>query len=87
MSDTTWRKEITDEMKIRGDSFSTATCTLTEDELDTVFGNGFGGSEGKPFTCWTKARVYFPVVYDGAEWVGSVPRNPCDEASSHWGGQ
>lgn len=59
--------------------------TLTEEELDIPFDDGYGGTEGKPFTLWTKNRVYFPVQYDGAEWVDSVPRNPCDEATKHLG--
>lgn len=37
------------------------------------------------FTIWTSDRVYFPVQYDGMGWVGSVPRNPCDEATSPMG--
>ena len=35
---------------------------------------------------WTAARVYFPACYDGSEWCESVPRNPCDEATTHVGG-
>ena len=30
--------------------------------------------------------VYFPICYDGAEWVGHAPRNPCDIAMEHQGG-
>lgn len=37
------------------------------------------------FTAWTKNRVYFPVTHDGREWVDSVPRNPCNEATKHVG--
>ena len=62
-------------------------CTLTEAELDVPFDSGYGGSRGKPFTLWTKTRVYFPVVYDGAEWVSSVPRDPCDAPTLHVGGE
>ena len=50
------------------------------------FGNGFGAHEGIPFTMWTKKRVYFPVEYDGAEWVSSVSRNPDGEPTGHVGG-
>ena len=55
--------------------------------LDTEFYAGWGGANGCPFTVWTAARVYFPVVYDGREWVGSVPRNPGPEATMHQGGE
>jgi hypothetical protein len=51
------------------------------------FDNGYGMSEGKPFTIWTTNRVYFPVVYDGSEWAGSVTRNPCPEVTEHLGGE
>jgi len=59
----------------------------SEAALDVRFDGGFGTSEGPEFTAWTATRVYFPVVYDGAESVGSAPRNPCDEVCSHVGGQ
>ena len=54
--------------------------------LDVAFDAGYGSSHGPQFTAWTADRVYFPVVYDGAEWVGSVPRNPCGQATEHVGG-
>lgn len=63
------------------------SCTLTEEELLKSFDDGFGGSEGKIFTAWSENYVYFPVVYDGAEWVGRAPRNPCNEATAHQGGE
>lgn len=85
---TTWRKAIGDELTARNESWAdVVTSTLTEQQLDAEFDCSFGSAEGEPFTLWTHRRVYFPVVYDGSEWVGSVPRNPCDEASKHVGGQ
>ncbi len=62
-------------------------CTLSDDELIAEFNDGFGGSEGKSFTAWGKKYVYFPVVYDGSEWVGRSPRNPCKEVTEHVGGE
>ena len=59
---------------------------LTE-ELLKEFDGGFGCSEGEPFTLWTTNRVYFPVVYDGAEWCASVSRNPDGKPTYHIGGQ
>ena len=81
---TTWRKALTDAGFDWGDLQG---CTLSDEDLDVEFYDGFGASDGKPFTAWTSDRVYFPVVYDGSEWVGSVPRNPCDEATPHVGGE
>jgi hypothetical protein len=63
------------------------SSTLSTTQLHTEFDNGYGTSNGEPFTMWTKHRVYFPVVYDGAEWASSVPRNPCNIATDHVGGQ
>ncbi len=82
----TWRELLSAEMQNRKDTVVLST-TLTNEELDTPFNSGYGTSEGKPFTAWSKKYVYFPVVYDGAEWVGSAPRNPCGEATDHVGGQ
>lgn len=81
-----WRDLIRDEQALRDDGPIVA-CTLSDAELDKQFDDGFGTSRGCPFTAWSDARVYFPVVYDGKEWVGSAPRNPCDEATEHQGGQ
>ena len=78
----TWRKLIAD---CQNDDII-IYCTLTEKELDTEFDGGFGCSEGKPFTAWSNNWVYFPVVYDGSEWVSRVRRNICNEASLHVGG-
>ena len=84
----TWKEMIQDEMDDNNDSFDNlAHSTLTEAEMREKFDCGFGGSEGQPFTVWTKNFVYFPVVYDGAEWVGSVPRNPCNVKTEHQGRQ
>jgi hypothetical protein len=60
--------------------------TLSPYDMQVLFDNGYGNAEGKPFTMWTNNRVYFPVCYDGAEWVGSAPRNPCDVVTGHQGG-
>ena len=85
---TTWREEITEEMEKRGETWGDVeACTLDDKGLDVSFYPGYGGSKGKWFTLWTRARVYFPAVYDGSEWVESVPRNPCDEAKRHVGGE
>ena len=63
------------------------SCTLTDKELKVIFDSGYGGSMGKTFTLWTENYVYFPAVYDGAEWVESVPRHPNGKATGHVGGE
>lgn len=55
--------------------------------MTTPFDCGFGGTNGPRFTVWTKTRVFFPVCYDGAEWVESVSRDPTFfEVTDHVGG-
>jgi len=84
---TTWREELTNVLKSNGDSFQDIIhCTLDDAGLDKAFDPGYGGTEGEPFTAWTAGYVYFPLCYDGSEWVGSAPRNPCDIALDHQGG-
>ena len=88
MAFTTWRKEIDIALKERNESFdSVVCCTLSEEELDYQFNDGFGWPNGLPFTLWTREFVYFPVCYDGAEWVGSVSRHPDNKATEHFGGE
>jgi hypothetical protein len=83
-----WRNLIQEEMSNHNETFeNVVSSTLTEKELLKEFDDGFGGSEGEPFTLWTTNRVYFPVVYDGAEWVASVSRNPDGKQTSHLGGE
>lgn len=77
-----WKKMIAEEA---GDDVIIA-CTLTEEQLLREFDSGYGGTEGDAFTAWSEKYVYFPICYDGAEWVGKAPRNPCDEATGHMGG-
>lgn len=60
--------------------------TLTDEQLDREFDNGYGCTEGDAFTVWTKNHVYFPICYDGAEWVGFVSRNPDGKPTNHQGG-
>lgn len=82
-----WNEMLKDEFNERGDDFAKMQTTLSDEELVKEFDDGYGGSEGEPFAAWGEKFVYFPVVYDGAEWVGSAPRNPCDIKCSHVGGQ
>ena len=88
MKDATWRELLDDRLKAQGETWDDITgTTLLESEYDVIFDNGWGGAEGKPFTVWTKNRVYFPAVYDGSEWVASVSRNPDGIPTNHVGGE
>ncbi len=82
---TCWKTLILEAFENLGETTAdivASTFKPGEDEL--MFYPGY--AEGVPFTLWTSKRVYFPVQYDGNEWVDSVPRDPCDEATHHVGG-
>ena len=81
-----WNRLLKLEMEMRGENFDERVCTLDEDAMNTEFYDGFGHIQGQPFTAWGKDWVYFPICYDGSEWVGSAPRNPCDISLEHQGG-
>ncbi len=87
MSDmTTWRKELATAMENAEDP-GPIVAVAPGEVLDTPFDSGYGGSAGPAVLIWTESRVYFPVVYDGAEWLDSAPRNPTAEGQLHVGGQ
>lgn len=84
---TTWRKAITEALELSHETWEDVVSnTLSEEELDKPFDDGWGGPCGLPFTLWTTRRTYFPTVYDGSEWVSSVARNPDGIATDHIGG-
>lgn len=83
MNDATWRQLIADEMQRVNDSGPIISIAPGESVLDVQFNSGFGTAQGPPFTAWTEQRVYFPVEYDGAEWVQSAPRHPNGEVMNH----
>lgn len=82
----TWRKGYEDESSNRDDTSSIVSVYPNFDVLDIEFDDGFGCAEGPPFLLWTENYVYFPVQYDGSEFIGSAPRNPCNIAQFHVGG-
>ena len=82
----TWMKMIQETMDENDDPGPIISCTINDDQLNKEFYSGYGGPEGQPFTAWSAQYVYFPICYDGAEWVGSAPRNPCDTSLGHQGG-
>ena len=76
---TTWREMLNESLIEHGEGLADVVGnTMTDEQMDKDFDSSYGCAEGCPFTVWTTNRVYFPVVYDGAEWVGSAPRNPCE---------
>lgn len=82
-----WKTMLGYALKGHGESWEDVEAnTMTEEEMAKGFDAGFGGTEGCPFTVWTRNTVYFPICYDGAEWVGSVSRHPDGEPTSHQGG-
>lgn len=84
---TNWKILIEDMFTLTGDSWDQVESnTMTENEMMIDFDDGYGSIEGIPFTVWTKNYIYFPVSYDGSEWVGCVSRNPNGEPSYHFGG-
>lgn len=82
-----WKEMLIDAFEQTGDDFNNLKTTLSEEELEVKFDSGYGGSEGKAFTAWGDKFVYFPVVYDGSEWVGYAPRNICNIKTQHQGGE
>lgn len=56
-----------------------------ENWLDVEFDDDYGLPHGPSFTVWTVNRVYFPCVYDGLEFIESVPRNPTNKPVDHIG--
>ncbi len=83
---TTWREQLKQTQLRVNDTGPIIACTLSDSELDTEFDEGFGCEEGQAFTAWSEVYVYFPICYDGSEWAGYAPRNPCDIKRIHQGG-
>lgn len=81
----TWRQLITETLKETNENFDDLVINIPEGELDRKFDNGLGNPEGSCFTAWGPQYVYFPLCYDGSEWVGYAPRNPCEKMMEHQG--
>lgn len=83
---TTWHELISDEMRDYGDDWAAVESAVGAEHFDLSFDEDYGGRRGQPFTVWTERRIYFPAIYDGAEWVASISRNPDGIATEHIGG-
>lgn len=83
---TTWREQLHKAMKEAWDSGPIVHLAPNPETFDIPFDDFSGGPEGPEILAFTAQRVYFPVVHDGAEWLGSAPRNPTDHGQPHIGG-
>ena len=84
---TTWEELLAIAMEDRSESMADLeSSTLTDAEMAEEFDSGRGGTKGKPFTAWTAKTVYFPICYDGSQWVGSVSRHPDGKPTEPQGG-
>ena len=83
-----WKTKLDAALKENGESWEDVESnTMTEKQMAKKFDSGYGGTNGCAFTVWTKNMVYFPICYDGMEWVGSVSRNPDGKPTEHQGGR
>lgn len=84
---TNWKEMLEGALRQNDETWNDVEAnTMTDEEMNQTFDSGFGGTEGCAFTVWTKSSVYFPICYDGAEWVGCVSRNPNGKPTEHQGG-
>ena len=84
---TTWRKLLEYAFVDYNDSFDNVIdfTPSNKDWLDYYFDDYSKKIEGTPFTIWTKTRVYFPIIIENVESVGSVARYPDGIANYHFG--
>lgn len=78
-----WRELLRNARSNANDKSDIVYCNVSEDVMNKKFDNGWGATEGEPFTVWSETHVYFPLEYDGAEYVGYAPRFPNDDPMSH----
>ena len=83
---TTWNELLTEARELAKDQTAIVAVAPEGVDLNKRFDNGYGGEEGEPFCAWSETHIYFPICYDGSEWVGAAPRNPCDYGLGHQGG-
>lgn len=80
---TTWRKALDHVRWIVEDQTPIIAVAPDETVLDVQFDPGYDGSEGPAVLVWSEERVYFPAVYDGAEWMASAPLVDVWDSSSN----
>jgi hypothetical protein len=91
----TWHYQLKKEMDRRGDDFDNIVRlfvevkslldvtqqVITSTTIDSLLLARLDDKTIR-FTAWGAKYVYFPMEYDGDYWVGSAPRDPCDEATA-----
>ena len=83
---TTWRTKLAYAMKSSDDPGPVIAYAPDDAEtFDVEFDNSWGSLNGPPMLAWTERNVYFPICYDGAEWIESAPRNPQPKGQWHVG--
>ena len=82
----TWRQLLTTAMSDAADDGPVIAYAPNDAAFDTQFDNGYGLPHGPAVLAWTETRVYFSVVYDGAEWLASASRHPTWVGQEHVGG-
>lgn len=82
----TWREALAEAMRSRDDPGPVEAYAPDETAFDVEFDDGWGSANGPSVLAWTECHVYFPVCYDGAEWMASAPRNPQPDGQWHVGG-
>ena len=91
MARTTWNKVLAELLaeseRVGEPDVIIAKAPADEKVWDQEFSDGYGTSEGAPVLAWSEEWVYFPVVYDGAEWLERAPRHPRATGQDHVGGQ
>ena len=82
-----WKTKLNFALEENGESFiDVISNTMSEEEMLVKFDYGYGETGGIPFTVWTHKHVYFPICYDGSEWVGCASRFPDGKPTDHQGG-
>ncbi|MCL4315631.1 MAG: hypothetical protein M1527_01995 [Gammaproteobacteria bacterium] len=82
-----WKMMLDEALEENGEAWDDVEAnTMTEADMAKALSSGYGNTQGRAFTVWTKRSVYFPLCYDGAEWVGRVSRHPDGKPTKHQGG-
>jgi len=82
----TWYDMLRNEMEEQNDPGPVIKHAPNRIAFNTVFNTDYGSLRGPHVLAWTETRVYFPICYHGAEFIGSAPRNPQDDGQEHIGG-
>lgn len=79
----TWRAMIQDILDCDVENEQLLFVAPNKEVLDVVFNSGYGTAEGPEFLAWSENYVFFPLEYDGSEYVGYAPRNPVARTMRH----